>query len=75
VKPVDFSKAAGIAVVVLILDVLLAVAVVICYAVLDGASVGFIGFFTVGFGITMMLKLVAGLAGAQLAVKSRPRAP
>jgi hypothetical protein len=52
-----------------------ALTVVICYGLLDVATGGFKGFVTLGFGITMLLKLVAGLAGAQLAVKFRPNAP
>ena len=130
-KPIDYAKAAGIAALVLIVDVLLAVGVVFawasfvepghprayyasagipiallstrifgtalifaacwwagrrnpqrnallfaailvfCYAVLDGASVAFEGFFVGGTAITMLLKLAAGLAGAQLAVRTR----
>jgi hypothetical protein len=46
-----------------------ALTVVICYGVFDAASAGFNGFFTLGFGVTMLLKLVAGIAGAQLAAK------
>lgn len=53
---------------------LFAVIVVICYAVLDGASVGFAGFLSASFGFTTLLKLLAGLAGAQLARMTRPRA-
>jgi hypothetical protein len=48
---------------------------VICYGLFDVATGGFKGFLTVGFAITMLLKLVAGLAGAQLAGKFRPSAP
>ncbi|HTC50990.1 MAG TPA: hypothetical protein VK700_03565 [Steroidobacteraceae bacterium] len=133
-KPIDYAKAAGIATVVLILDILLAVAVVyawsifvvpghsrtyyqtagiplalvstriagtalvfgacwwsarrnpqrnalafalavvIGYGLLDGASAGFKGVLTLGFGITMLLKLVAGIAGARLAVNTGRRA-
>lgn len=50
-----------------------ALAVVIYYGLIDGASDAFNGFFTLGFGITMLLKLVGGLAGAQLAGTLRPR--
>jgi hypothetical protein len=52
-----------------------AVTVVIYYGLIDGVSVGFKGFFTLSFGITMLLKLVAGIAGAQLAVSMRSRGP
>jgi hypothetical protein len=51
-----------------------ALTVVICYGLIDGATAAFKGFFTVGFGITMLLKLVAAIAGAQVAAKLRPRA-
>jgi hypothetical protein len=44
--------------------VLFAVMVVICYALLDGASAAFEGFFMVGTAVTMLLKLAAGIAGA-----------
>jgi hypothetical protein len=130
-KPIDYAKAAGIAAVVLIVDVLVAVGVVfawasfvapghprayyasaglpiallstrifgtalifaacwwatrrdpqrnalwfavilvVCYAVLDGASIAFQGFFVGGTVITMLLKLAAGIAGAQIAVITR----
>lgn len=46
-----------------------AITVVVAYALLDGASVAFSGFFTVGFGITIMLKLLAGVAGALAATR------
>jgi hypothetical protein len=52
-----------------------AVAVVIYYGLIDGVSGGFKGFFTLSFGITMLLKLVAGIAGAQVAVRMRSRGP
>jgi hypothetical protein len=52
--------------------VLFAVIVVICYALLDGASVAFEAFLTVGTAITMLLKLAAGIAGA---LASKPREP
>lgn len=46
-----------------------AITVVLAYALLDGASVAFSGFFTVGFGITILLKLLAGMVGAMIAVR------
>ncbi len=51
-----------------------ALTLVICYGLIDGAAGAFKGFFTLGFGITMLLKLVAAMAGALIAVKLRPRA-
>jgi hypothetical protein len=52
---------------------LFAVIVVIFYAVLDGASIAFKDFITVGFGITIALKLAAGMAGALVARRFVPR--
>lgn len=51
-----------------------ALTLVICYALIDGATAAFKGFFSVPFGITMLLKLAAAIAGALVAVKRRPRA-
>jgi hypothetical protein len=48
-----------------------AVAVVFCYAFLDGASIFFQDFFSIGVGITMLIKLIAGVAGAILAQSLR----
>lgn len=44
--------------------VIFAATMVAFYALFDGASVAFQGFFTRGVAITMLLKLVAGVAGA-----------
>ena len=46
-----------------------AVALVVFYAILDGASVGFQGFFTFGFGLTILIKVIASLAGAFVAMR------
>lgn len=43
---------------------LFAIALVVFYALLDGASVGFQGFFTLGFGLTILIKVIGSLAGA-----------
>jgi hypothetical protein len=43
------------------------------YALLDGASVRFVGVFTPGFALTIGIKLIGALAGALLAVRSRSR--
>jgi hypothetical protein len=48
-----------------------AVSVVFCYAFLDGASIFFQGFFSIGIGLTMLIKLVAGVVGAMLAQSFR----
>jgi hypothetical protein len=50
--------------------VLFAVVLVVCYALLDGASVAFEGFFAVATAVTMLLKFAAGIAGA---LASKPR--
>ena len=130
-KPIDYAKAAGVAALVLILDVLIAFGVVYFYAVffnpghprayyatagipvarwstrivgtallfgaawlcgsrnpnrnaywfalaltgfyalLDSASVGFVGMFTSSFALTIGLKVAGSLAGASVAVRSR----
>jgi hypothetical protein len=44
-----------------------ATVVVFFYAFFDGASVLFAGFFTWSMALTMLLKLIAGLAGAYVA--------
>ena len=51
-----------------------AVTLAICYALIDGATGQFKGFVSLPFGITMLLKLVAAIAGALLAANLRPRA-
>jgi hypothetical protein len=48
-----------------------AIALVVFYALLDGASVAFAGVFTAGFGLTIGLKLIGSLLGAWIAVRSR----
>jgi hypothetical protein len=48
-----------------------AVTLVFFYAFLDGASVAFEDFFNRSLALTMALKLIAGLAGAALAVRQR----
>ena len=49
---------------------LFAVALVVFYAILDGASVGFQGFFTLGFGLTILIKVIGSLAGALVAIRT-----
>jgi hypothetical protein len=44
-----------------------AAVVVFFYAFFDGASVAFVGFFTLSMALTLLLKLLAGLAGAYAA--------
>jgi hypothetical protein len=43
-----------------------ALTVVIAYALLDGASVAFNGFFSYQFGLTVLIKFAGGIAGALL---------
>lgn len=50
------------------------IVLVIYYVLMDGVSVGFQGFFTLGTAITMLLKLAAGIAGGLTAVRMRPAA-
>jgi hypothetical protein len=64
VKPIDFAKALGVAVLVLALDLLI--------AVLDGASVAFEDFFILSIGLTMLLKLIGALSGAYVSQRQRP---
>ena len=52
-----------------------ALALVFFYALLDGASVAFEDFFTLGVALTMSLKLIAGVAGAALAMRQRTARP
>jgi hypothetical protein len=47
--------------------VVFAVTVVVWYALLDGASISFQGFFSPGYGFTLLLKLVAAVTGALIA--------
>jgi len=47
------------------------VVLVIYYALMDGVSVGFQGFFTPEIAITILLKLAAGIAGGVVAVRLR----
>jgi hypothetical protein len=44
---------------------------VVFYAILDGASVGFQGFFKLGFALTILIKVVGSLAGAFVAIRMR----
>ena len=127
--PIDFAKAAGVAIAVLVLNVLIAILVVLgyrifiepgrpsefydaaalriapwcshiagtalffgagylfakrrpqrngflfattftaIYAIIDAATVGFVGVFGVEFGLSMLAKLLAALAGAFLATQ------
>jgi hypothetical protein len=48
-----------------------ALALVFFYALLDGASAAFEGFFNLSIALTIALKLLAALAGAALAVRQR----
>ncbi|HTC44240.1 MAG TPA: hypothetical protein VK696_04245 [Steroidobacteraceae bacterium] len=52
---------------------LFALIVVIFYALLDAASIAFRDFFTLGFAITIALKLLAGIAGALVGKRFVPR--
>ncbi len=51
--------------------ILFGTSLVVFYALFDGASVGFAGFFTLGIALTMSLKLVAAVAGGLIAVQSK----
>lgn len=55
--------------------ILFGVALVALYAFFDGASVEFVGFFTASFALTMSLKLLAALAGAFVALRTKQRMP
>jgi hypothetical protein len=50
--------------------VLFAVTFTVLYAIIDGATVGFAGVFSIVFGLSMMAKLLAGVAGAFLATRN-----
>jgi hypothetical protein len=50
---------------------LFAAALVFFYALLDGASAGFVGFFSLSMALTLLLKLAAALSGAFLAHRTR----
>lgn len=52
---------------------LFSVALVVLYTLFDGASVAFAGFFTASVALTMSLKLLAALAGAFMALRTRRR--
>jgi hypothetical protein len=45
----------------------------VLYAIIDGASVGFVGIFTVEFALSMLGNLLAALAGAWLAARKTKR--
>jgi hypothetical protein len=51
---------------------LFAAAVTGLYAVIDAASVGFVGVFGVAFAASMLAKLVAAMLGAFIAMRKRP---
>jgi hypothetical protein len=42
---------------------------VVFYALFDGASVAFQGFFTLGFELTILIKVIGSLAGAFAAIR------
>jgi hypothetical protein len=48
---------------------LFAVALVVFYAILNGSSVGFQGVFTLGFALTILIKVIGSLAGAFVATR------
>jgi hypothetical protein len=41
----------------------------VLYAVIDGATIGFVGVFSIVFGLSMLAKLLAALAGGFLATR------
>jgi hypothetical protein len=49
---------------------LFAVVLAAFYAILDGASVGFQGVFGLGFGLTILIKVIGSLAGAFAALRT-----
>ena len=49
---------------------LFALAVTVLYALIDAATVGFVGAVSVEFGLSMLAKLAAGQAGAFLAIRT-----
>jgi hypothetical protein len=51
-----------------------AVAFTILYAIIDSATVGFAGFFSMEFGLSMLAKLLAGQAGALVAKRTKKSA-
>jgi hypothetical protein len=54
--------------------ILFAVTLIFFYAVFDGASVAFKGFFSFDVAVTMLLKLAGAVAGALVGVRARPGA-
>ncbi|MGI8979848.1 MAG: hypothetical protein ACR2FY_11540 [Pirellulaceae bacterium] len=50
---------------------LFAVAFTVLYAIIDSATVGFVGALSVEHGLSMLAKLLAALAGAFLATRKR----
>jgi hypothetical protein len=54
---------------------LFAVAFTVLYAIIDSATVGFVGIVSVGEAVSMLVKLLAALAGAFLAAKWTKHAP
>ena len=52
---------------------LFATAFTALYAIIDGATVGFVGIFGLEFALSMLAKLTAALTGAFLATRNRNR--
>jgi hypothetical protein len=53
---------------------LFATAFTALYAIIDAATVGFVGFFGIAFALSMLAKWLAALLGALLAVRARGKA-
>ena len=51
---------------------LFAVAFTLLYAIIDSATVGFVGVVSVVFGLSMLAKLIAALVGAFLGTRKTP---
>jgi hypothetical protein len=56
-------------------DFLFASAFTVLYAIIDGATVGFVGVFAVEFALSMLAKLLAALAGVFLATRKTKTPP
>ena len=54
---------------------LFALAFTVLYAIIDAATVGFVGIVSVEFGLSMLAKLVAGQAGAFVATRTKQKPP
>jgi hypothetical protein len=50
---------------------LYAVALVLFYAIIDAATVGFQGLFEASFGLTILIKLIGAIAGAFMGIQTR----